>query len=407
MRFKYKAKKGPSDTVEGFVEAASREEVLSFLSDQGLYPVSVVEAGSAPLKGTPAEKSKKIVVQKHVTTADIIIFTRQLWSLTKAKLELLQALGLLYEQIEKPALKDLVSEVYSKVREGQNFAEALLKYPRYFSPVYVSMVKSGETSGNLEEALFRITEYLEARQELQLKIKTACVYPSFILLVGILSIFVLIIFVIPKLSVIFEDLGSNLPLVTRVLIGFSKFLSKSWLLFFGPLGIGLFWLFTSGKRFIGKIFMKTSPFIPFIGKVLYEEKLVRFAQTMALLLKSRVSILESLTVAAGVVSNKTMETKIKEAAFQVSQGVKITQSLDNVVKLPKFFIKMLGVGEESGRLEESFYEVADFYSKELDTKIKVLTSVLEPVIILGIGLILGVIILSVMLPIFQMNQLLK
>ncbi|MFH1459367.1 MAG: type II secretion system F family protein [Candidatus Omnitrophota bacterium] len=413
MKFDYKAKKGVNEVVEGVIEASSQNEALDLLGEQGLFPISV-EAAVITFEQKQAQAKKKSylkklkIFSKKVNSRQILIFVRKLSTLIRAEVDLLQALRIIYEQTEHEAFQKVILSLYSDVKEGRPFSEALSKYPQYFSSLFMNIIKSGEASGLLTEALNQISEHLARADNLKRKITAALAYPGLLLMVGFISVFVLINFVIPRLGNVFESMGQELPLMTKLILEFSDFSAKNSGIVIGIiLGSVLAIIPLKGLYFFKIIGGRIKRKMPIVKGLIKNQELAQFAVSLYLLLKSGISILESLKVAALTVEDPVLKKELISVYQQVTRGETLANSFSSFTSMPDFFTKMIAVGEESGKLPEVLEEVAHSYTQEVEASITLISSLLEPVLILVLGLILGVIVLSILLPTFQITQMVR
>jgi len=403
--FIYKAKKGLKETIEGIIEAESRDAAASILSNSGLVPISL-ELKSSPKK-QQQQVSSPILGFKKLGLKELTIFTQQLRTLLRSKVELLSSLNVIYKQTDNPKLKTIILDVHNSVKDGGTFSEGLSKFPDFFPVIYINIIKAGEASGKLDESLSRLSEFLEKEQDLKMKIKTALAYPVMMVMVGVGTIFVLFSFVIPKLMVIFTDFQADLPLPTLVLLKISNVMNRGWPLIIIFLATLIFFArkknFFASSRSIDLI--KTR--LPVLGELAHKQAIARFANTLALLLHSGVPIFQSLQIAIPTLENRIFIQQLEVVHKEVLSGATLASSLKKVAFIPPFIIHMITVGEEGGRLEEVLVEIASTYTSESEAILKIITSLLEPLVILCLGLVLGFIIMAMLLPIFQINMLVK
>lgn len=403
--FIYKAKKGLQDTIEGTMDADDRNSAVARLSDAGLVPVSV-ELKSESKSSQPQLQMPDLKIKK-LGPKELNIFTQQLKTLIRAKVELLSCLNILYKQSDNPALKQVILDLHKTVKDGKTFSEALAKYPNFFPALYVNIIKAGEASGRLDEVLGQISDFLVKEQDLRMKVQTALAYPLMMILVGVGTIFVLFSFVIPRLIGIFDDFQAVLPLPTRILLAVSNFMQRGW-----PWIIGFSVLFifffrrqktAAGNRIIDSLKVR----IPILGELTRKQAISRFSHTLALLLHSGIPVYQSLLIAIPTLENKIFIKQLEGVHKEVLAGSTLSSSLKKVPFIPPFIIQMITVGEEGGRLEEVLNEITLAYTQESETILKIITSLIEPLVILCLGLILGLIIMGMLLPIFQINMLIR
>jgi general secretion pathway protein F len=294
------------------------------------------------------------------------------------------------------------------VVEGANFTTALAAYPRLFSPLYVNMVRAGETSGTLEIVLERLAEISERQQELKTRIRAALAYPLFMSLIGTVVLFLLMIFIVPNITSIFADMNQTLPAPTRFLIAVSAFFKHYWWLMAAAVAVAAVILRRLEKTDRGEyLFHRFTLRLPMIGMLIRKLAVARFARTLGSLLENGVPLLNSLDIVRNITGNRLIAEAIESAAVEVGRGQPLARSLEPDGVFPDLSIQMIQVGEQSGNLEEMLKKIADVYETEVESRVLAMTSLLEPVMILVMGVVVGFIVLSICLPIFEMNQLVK
>ncbi|MBA4387803.1 MAG: hypothetical protein C0404_07470 [Verrucomicrobia bacterium] len=397
-RYIYKAKKGPDTVAEGELDAASRNAALAALDRMGYTPVWVHE------KEMARTKKSRMLHLGRISSRDISVFTRQLASLTKSGVPILRSLSTLVDQTENPTLRKIVADIENTVRDGNMVSEAMAKYPSVFPQVYLSMVRAGESAGVLDTMLVRLADALESEDDLRRKVQSATAYPALIVAVGAITVFVLLAFFLPRVTALFKD-SRMLPLPTKILMGISDFFSGNWY-WIVIVGLLLFAVFRkliameSGRSFVD--FVKLH--LPLVGKPMQEADIARFARTLSLLIQAGIPLDKGLTLAANTIRNTIMRGELEKVRSQtVVQGLQLSTGLKQARYFPPLVANMAGVGEESGRLDESFAEVASFYEKDVDQRTKLATSLLEPVLILVVGAVVGLIVAAMLLPIFQLS----
>ncbi len=403
MKFKYLAKKGPKEKVEGFLEVASEEEAIKAIVRQGLAPVrveKVEEAAGREGSGTKPPGG----VPRRISQATVLYFTRNLYNLLKARVGMLKALLILEKQVDQPSLKRLISDIYSKVKEGADFSSTLGSFPRIFSPFYISLVKVGEVSGRLEFSLEKVCSYLEQQQEIRRKVVSSLAYPLMMVTVGIGTTIVLFTFVIPRLSGLFTDLGQELPLITRVLLDISSWFSRPLFWWIVAVAGGMFFLYQrfSTRKLSFRDFLKKTPFFK---EIILLESVTTFSYTLSLLLKSGVSLLDALGTSQSTLQDKKLAAEIGKVREEVVRGGSLADNIAYLESFPKFFSHMIAIGEEAGMLPDVIDATTQVLTKDLDGRLRVLSSLIEPVIIFVIGIILGVVVIALLLPILQMGAL--
>lgn len=399
-RYLYKAKKGPEEVLEGSIEADSENAAINKLMESGCYPISVREETAVS-----DEKSEEIFLfSKRIKTKDLADFTRQLSELLDSGLALFDALNILENQTAIPQLKDVIRDVKDRIKGGSTFSESLKSKPRIFSNLYVNLVKSGEAGGVLGEVLANISDFLEKEVDTRSKIMVALSYPLLMVGVGFISIFILLGFVIPKLTNMLVDMGETLPLPTSILIGLSDIVRSYWILVLILIG-GLIFLVKSSKK--NKVTRLTIDSIklklPIFGALIRHSELARFSRTLSTLLKNGVPMLQSIKITSDVIDNENIRRQIEAVHDDVKSGASLHLVVKKHTDFPLFLINMTAVGEEGGSLDRTLLKVAKAYEIETDRMIKILSSLMEPVIILAMGLVVGFIVISMLLPVFQIS----
>lgn len=398
--FHYKAKKENAETVLGQISAQDSEEAVELINQMGLIPVSVES------KSTSASKTENL--QKYVRRKEIYVFSRQLVNLIKAGVTLLRALEIVGSQTRNPHFKTILAALGAEIRDGRSFSDALSHYRKIFPPLYVNLIRAGEESGNLKEVLFNITEYQRSQEEILTKLKSALVYPLFMGGVGLVTVIFILTFVLPRILVLFNSLQENLPLPTMILLNISQFLKSGW---YGIiLGIGLIYFLISrlihssrGKALLSRLQLQLPGWGPFILKV----ELARMARTLELLLKGGIPILRALQMATPVLNNELIKEAFSRSQTDLTKGSSLGLSLRQSPLIPVVVSDLVVVAEETGSLMEIFHEIAETYEGETKETIKVITTLMEPVMILVVGSVVGFLVFAMLLPIFQIDALVR
>lgn len=403
--FSYKGMNAAGKKVAGIIDAENLKAARSKLRKSSIFPTEVAEGSSASAVSLGGGIDLKKFFQK-VKVSDTASMTRQLATLINANVPLVDALSALVEQIENPKLKSTLSEVRENVREGGRLADALKKHPKIFGDLYINMVRAGEISGSLDIVLLRLADFTEGQAKLRSKVQGALIYPIVMLVVGLVLMWFLLIFVVPKIVKIFEDTKATLPLPTRVLIGFSDFATDYWYLVI-LLGIGLFIGFKKfrakpkGQRFLDKLSLK----VPIFGELSRMIAISRLCRTLSTLMRSGVQLMPSLDIVKGIVNNVLLAEVIEETRNCVKEGESIAGPLKRSGQFPPLMTHMVAIGEKTGELEAMLERVADTYEEQVDTRVSSLTSLLEPLIIVVMGGVVSAVVLSILLPILKLNQL--
>jgi type IV pilus assembly protein PilC len=373
------------------IDAPSREEVVAQLRRQRMSVVKV------------DEETKKVKTRGSIGMRDIVIFTRQFSTMINAGLPLVQALDILAKQTENKVLSEVTKAVVFDVESGHTVADALAKHPNAFSDLYVNMVAAGEAGGILDTILMRLATFMEKNDALVRKVKGAMIYPGVIMSVAAIAICVLLIFVIPVFESMFASVGLALPMPTRVVIGLSRFLKGYWWAMGGG-GVGAFFLLkryyasSNGKLTIDKLLLK----MPVLGDVLRKSAVSRFTRTLGTLISSGVSILDGLEITAKTAGNRVIQDAIMQSRASIAGGDTIAAPLQKSAVFPPMVISMIAVGEQTGGLDEMLSKIADFYDEEVDAAVSGLLSLLEPIMIVFLGVVVGGMVVAMYLPIFDM-----
>ncbi|MCX5667881.1 MAG: type II secretion system F family protein [Candidatus Omnitrophica bacterium] len=405
----YKAKKGPAEAVSGQIEADSEGHAVKKIEEMGLAPISVVEKGAGErvngLAGERVKPANPAIARVRVRARDIDTFTRQLASLTNTSVPVLRSLALISRQTESGNLKKVVSDLEKEIKDGKTLSEAMREYPGIFNNLYVNMIKSGEKSGSLIEVLCKLAEYREKEQEIRQKIQAAMAYPLLMIMVGSATVFVMLTFFLPKLIGLFESMRQELPLPTKILIGISNFMSLNWcwiLIAVVLLGAVFGRVRQGSKKKFLLDFVKLR--VPFIKNFIINSEIAKFTRTLGLLLKSGLPVYESLSLAADTLDNEVLRKDLKSVEDEIiNHGTTLSGSLKKINIFPNFARNMIAVGEESGRIDEVLGGVANVYEREIDQSIKIMAAILEPLLILIIGAIVGFIVLAMLLPVFNIG----
>lgn len=393
--FSYVASNKSNEVVQGKIEASDRASVISLLAKQGLSPLSV---------DLIAKKNSILSFgSKSVKTDEIVMFTRQMSAMVSAGVPLLRALSSQYEHTDSPALKEVLGAVIKDVQAGSQLADALQKHPDTFNDVYVNMVRAGEAGGILDDILKRLAIQQEKTAGMRKKIKGAMIYPAVLLVITLVAFLVLMIFVIPTIGQTFKDLSgeeADLPALTEVMLAISDFLITKGV-FLVPVLIVAGYFFrrwtktTTGKHAVHRFVLK----IPAIKGIIEKVAVARFARTYSALIGSGAAVLESLEVTARSVGNIVYEDALMEAAKEVENGKNLSTIIEKTNLFPPIVAQMLSVGEETGQTDVVLVKVADFYEEEVDIAIDGIGSIIEPVMIVIMGGVVGLVAASVMMPI--------
>ncbi len=402
-QFAYRAKKGPNNVIEGTLEAESKHAAITRLTAMNLFPMRVEEA-EQPDQKKSLSSWVSIGGSQKIGIKDLAIFERQMADLIDAGLPLLRALEVLQGQTENRRFKQVLAALADDVRSGMPLSEAMSKSPKIFNAMTVSMVRAGEIGGILHAVLARLADFSEKDQEVRAKVRAAMAYPLFLALMGIVTIVVLMLFVIPKLLPVFEEIGQSLPMPTQILLFISTVMRDYWWVLGGILGLGAVLFRRRLKTAEGRLaFDQTKLKIPLLGPLFQKNEIGRFSRTLAALLGNGVPVLASLKIAADGVGNLLLREELRKVFEEVSRGKQLGECMKRSVLFPPFAVNMIAVGEQGGQLERALDKVADAYEKEVDRTVKTATSLLEPAMILIMGSLVGFIVMAMLLPIFSIN----
>jgi general secretion pathway protein F len=386
----------------GVMEADAARQIRQQLREQGLTPISVEEVQQRE------SKSSKTIFKRKISATDLSLITRQWATLVRSGMPVEEALRTVAQQSEKSRLKSMVVAVRSRVMEGHSLASALSDFPHIFSELYRATIEAGEQSGHLEVVLERLADYTETRQQLSQKMSQALIYPVLLTLVAIAVVVGLLTFVVPKIVQVFESIGQELPGLTKALIATSEFLSTNGVyLLFGLLVVIVIFSYLMRIERFKKAFHRFQLGIPLVGKMVRGVNAARFARTLSIVAASGVPILDGLRIASQVITNLPMREAVLTAANKVREGSAISAALDTSKYFPPMTIHLIASGEASGNIENMLERAADSQEREIEALTSGLLGIFEPVLILAMGGIVLIIVLAILLPIFDMNQLVR
>ncbi|HEY7683610.1 MAG TPA: type II secretion system F family protein [Gemmatimonadales bacterium] len=394
--FEYTARNASTGQIlKGTLDVATRDDVLKHIKQQKMIVVNVREQ--------PKQLSFAGLKRKGIRTRDIVIFTRQFATMINAGLPLVQSLDILARQTENPALADVTRQVVFDVESGHTLADAFSKHPKAFTELYVNMVAAGEAGGILDTILMRLATFLEKSDALIRKVKGAMVYPAVIMSVAVIAVAVLLIFVIPTFQKMFASVGMELPLPTRIVIGMSDLLINYWWVMLGVIGLGIYairnyYRTPDGRKRIDQMLLNA----PVLGDLLRKSAVSRFTRTLGTLISSGVSILDGLEITAKTAGNRVIHDAVMASRNSIAGGETIAGPLEKSKVFPPMVISMIAVGEQTGGLDEMLSKIADFYDEEVDVAVSALLSLMEPMMIVVLGVIVGGMVVAMYLPIFDM-----
>lgn len=404
--FEYQALDSTGRTVRGVIDGDAERQVRGLLRERGLTPLSVGAIQEQP-SGKPGARPS-LRLRRGISGNELALLTRQFATLVRAGLTLEECLNALIEQTDKPRTRHVLAGVRGRMVEGQSLARSMAAFPQAFPDIYRVMIDAGEQSGRLVEVLERLADYTENRQALRQSVTLAFIYPALVTLVAISVVTLLLVYVVPQVTRVFANTGQALPLVTRILIGISD----------AARATGLFWLLAGGGTLIAGLLALRSPAVrfrwhnlmlrlPVLGRLVRGINAARFADTLGILTASGIPLLPALQSAVPVVNNLPMRAGVEEALRQVREGGSLSRALAKTKLFPPLVVHLIASGESSGRLDAMLTRAAEAQARELQNWVRALTALLEPVLILVMGAIVLFIVVAILLPIFEMNQLIK
>jgi len=397
-QFQYEVKAGPGKPQVGVMDAESPRACISRLREMGYFPIRVEE-----YKG---EKRKRFFNKSlaRIKLKDKNIFFRQLANLFDSGMPLTRALTTLVDQTDHERLSEVIAQIREDVTKGATFAEALERHPKVFSPLQVNLVRAGESGGMLDEVLWRLVTFGEQEEELRGRASSAMIYPAFLFVMGSLAIFILVSFVFPKFAGVFEDFNADLPWPTVVTMAVADFMGAYWwavliVVFFFIGALISYWRTPKGREQIDAGLLRS----PLVGKVIQRYEMAKFARTLGTLIDNGVPILTSIKITADTLGNRVIAKEVAGIHSKVSEGDSISESLEGSKYFPPMVVSMFAVGEEGGRLGAVSKRIADAYDNEVDRAVKAMTAMLEPIMIVVMGVIVGFLVISMLLPILQLS----
>ncbi len=394
MKLYYRAVNQDGSTVTGLIEARDEKEVVGYLRSRQLIPVKIIPAANRSIL-------HYIPFLNRPTFNEKVVFTRQLSSMLASGLTLMQALEILKNQMQTPALEEMNQSLITEIQNGKPFSAAITKHPKFFSPVYVALIKTAESSGLLDKVLQRIAENLEKEQELKSSIRNALMYPVIVVVVMIIVLVIMMIFVIPQLFELYGSLDIDLPLSTRIIIGMSDFFKNYLLIILIVVAASGFYIRSwykksDGRRTVDKYMLK----IPVVGKLIKEMMMAEFTRTLGLLIGAGSLVVESLIKSSEVVGNVVYRDEILLLSKRVEKGISIGDAMDATPLFPPIVIEMAKIGEQTGKLDESLLKASEYFEREVQQTVKTLTTLMEPAIMVILALAVAFLIFAVITPIY-------
>jgi type IV pilus assembly protein PilC len=390
--FEWEGKDRGGKQVRGEIRAGGENQVKSSLRRQGVLPTKI--------------RKRKMRSGKSIKPRDIAIFTRQLATMMKAGVPLLQAFDIVGRGNPNASVTKLLNDVRTDVETGTSLSAAFRKFPMYFNALYCNLVEAGEAAGILESLLDRLATYMEKTEAIKSKIKSALMYPISVLVVAFVVVAVIMIFVIPAFKTVFSSFGADLPGPTMVVIAISEFFVAYWWLIFGGIGGGLYFFFQAWKRsekmqkFMDRVLLK----MPIFGALIEKSCIARWTRTLATMFAAGVPLVEALDSVGGASGNSLFADATEKIQQEVSTGTSLTAAMTNANIFPSMVLQMCAIGEESGSIDHMLGKAADFYEAEVDEMVAGLSSLMEPIIIVILGTLIGGIVVSMYLPIFKLGQ---
>jgi MSHA biogenesis protein MshG len=401
--FAYKGRNTGGQLVEGVLEGASPGAIVDLLRGQGLTPVDIKEAQTATSTST-ASLNITLFKQK-ISQIDLLLFSRQMHTLLKSGVPIMRALNSLQDAAINPEMKRVIGEVRESLEGGRELSQALAKHPRVFTPFYLSMVRVGEASGMLEDIFFRLFEHLEFERYMREQVKSALRYPGFVVVAMTIAIVIVNIFVIPAFAKVFAGFGSELPLMTRILLGFSDFMVAYWPIMLAGVVLGVVafrtWVGTVNGRYVWD---RTSLKFPIAGKILHKAALSRFSRSFSLGLKSGIPVMQALSNSAQTVDNSFISRRVESMRENVERGESLLRSAISTGIFTPVVLQMVAVGEESGAVDDMMNEIGDMYRQEVEYELKTLGQQIEPILIVMLGIMVLILALGIFLPMWDLGK---
>ena len=401
MNFAYKVKTSQGNVLEGSMEASDQQSVVNRLREQRFIILDISEVKSA----SGGILNKLNIFKPKVKRKDLVIFSRQLATLVNSGVPIVQSLSILYDQIENPAFKAVVGKCREDIESGITIADAMERHPQAFTTLYVSMVRAGEVGGILDVILERLSEYLEDAAKLQGQIKSAMAYPAVIMLAAFGVTGFVLVFVVPRFESMFAGFNRELPLPTKIVVSLSRGLTKLFPVIIVTIvgiiyGLRMYKKTESGSLKIDQFMLG----LPALGVLQRKVAVAKFTRTFGTLIKSGVPILQALDTVAKTAGNRVIEIAINQAKESIREGEKIAEPLKRSGVFPPMVTQMISVGEETGNLDTMLAKIADFYDTEVDSAVESLTAMMEPLIIVFLGVVVGGMVIALFLPMFEMGD---
>lgn len=395
MRLRYKAVSQDGKKVRGFVEAKEIKDAAYYLRQRNLIPIQIS-------KEAEYELLKKVPFVNKTKSKDLILFTRQLSSMLASGLTLIKSLEILKEQSNNKYLQETIGGILLDLEEGKSFSDSIAKYPDVFPQIYVSLVKAGESSGLLDKIFLRLATNLEKQHKLKNTVRGALIYPIIVISLMVIVMLILMVFVIPELSKLYDSLGVTLPFVTRVVVGISGVVGKIWFLLVGLFAVFVYGFLRWKRTPTGKeIYDRNILRFPLFGKIIKQTILTEFSRTFGLLVGTGTLIVDALNQSAGVTGNFVYDKSIREISKRVEKGVPVGEAMSSYSYFPPLLIQLVKVGEETGKMDENLLKASEYFEEEVNQAVKTLTTAMEPFIMIVLGIGVGFLVFSVITPIYS------
>lgn len=402
MKLYYKAVTDKAETIDGLIEARDSQEAAVYLRSKGLTPIKIIEREKNKLEDVLPFLGKK------VKSSDTVTFTRQLSAMLTSGLTLLRSLEILKNQVGNRAMVEIIDGIIRDIQEGSSFSRAIAKYPEVFSPVYTAIIEASEGSGFLDKAFLRLADTLEKQQKLKNTVKSALAYPAIVVTMMIIVVFVMMIFVIPQISTLYQSLNVSLPLPTLILIQISNFFASFWLVPLIFLAITGFayrrWYKTvEGRLAIDGVLLK----IPIFGNLTKKTILTEIARTLGILLGSGTLVVEALGKVSNITGNIHYKNAIEDISKKVEKGVSIGDAMSLYYLFPQNLVELVKIGEQTGKLDEILIKASEYFENEVDQVVKTLSTAMEPIILIILGVGVAFLVISILTPIYQITSSIK
>lgn len=396
MKLRYKASSQDGKIIQGLMEAKDANEAASYLRGKQFVPIKIEKANESTL-------NKLLPFLNKISSNDIILFTRQLSSMLSSGLTLLRALEIFKDQIQNETMIEVVTGIISDIEEGKTFSSAISKYPKVFSPIYVSLIRAAETSGLLDKVLLRLANNLEKESKLRGTVKSALMYPAIVVVLMLVVVIIMMIFVIPQLSTLYQSLNVPLPLPTLIVVGLSGIIGTFWPIIIVLVGIVVFvfrrWSKTEdGELIVDNLVLK----LPIFGKLIEQTILSEFTRTFGLLIGTGTLVVESLNESADTTGNVHYKRAINEVAKQVEKGVSIGDAMSGYPLFPPMLVQLTKIGEQTGKMDETLTKASEYFEDQVNETVKTLTTAMEPFIMVVLGVGVAFLIISVITPIYSL-----